>query len=116
MARQPAIDRSILEMALLGYETQKAKIEAAIAEIHAQLDGVPSAARQNPVESGRKKFSAATRRRMAAAQRKRWAAARTGGMAPEKPKRKLSAAGRKVISDAARRRWAALRKSKAAQG
>jgi hypothetical protein len=121
MARPPAIDRSILEMARLGYETQKAKIEAAIADIRAQLDGhdsrdVTSAARQNPEEPVPKKFSAATRRRMAAAQRKRWSAARASGAASENPKRKLSTAGRKAIVDAARRRWAALRNSKTAVG
>jgi hypothetical protein len=116
MARPTAIDRGLLEIALIGYETEKARIEAAIADIRAQLNGRDPDGETLPQAGGttRKKFSAATRRKMAEAQRKRWASAWGNAVEAQKPKRKLSAAGRKAIVDAARRRWAALRKAKAA--
>ena len=38
MARQAAVDRGLLEMALIGYETEKARIEAAIANIRAPVE------------------------------------------------------------------------------
>ena len=120
MARQAAVDQGLLEMAPIGYETEKARIEAAIANIRAQLNGrnsgtatlVPPAG--NAVQPTRKRFSAAARRKMAEAQRKRWAAARGNAAETHRAKRKRSAAGRKAIAAAARGRWAALRKAKAA--
>jgi len=82
-------------MALVGYEAQKAKINAAIAEIQAQLGhrgpGRPRVAADGAAPAKRV-MSAAARRRIAAAQRK------------------LSAAGRKAIIEATRKRWAAYRK------
>src|ERR1035437_9794248 len=79
MPKTTTIDHSVLEMALVGYEWQRNRIEAAIAEIQAELgqDG-PSrsistaTASAEPKATGKKRFSAAARKRMAAAQKKRW--------------------------------------------
>jgi hypothetical protein len=68
-------DTSFLEAALLGYQSRRAEILTAMADIERQLGGQASA----PIteKAGRRKrqpLSAAARRRMAVAQRKRWAA------------------------------------------
>jgi hypothetical protein len=123
MARQAGITRDLLAMALIGYETQKKWIIAAIADIQAQLGhrgpGRPVATK---VEAAPKKhtMSAAGRRRVAAAQRARWAAvkrqAKSVAKAAAPKKRKISAAARKRIGDAARKRWAAQRKAGGKKG
>jgi hypothetical protein len=118
MARQAGINRDLLAMALLGYETQRTWINAAIADIQAQLGhrgpGRPTVT-TDAAAPAKRTMSAAGRRRIAAAQRKRWAAAKKSqaksaakGAAPKK--RKMSAAARKRIGDAARKRWVAFRK------
>lgn len=118
MARQARADNDLLAMALIGYEAAKAKIDAAITEIQAQLGhrgpGRPKATAGGAAPT-RKVMSAAARRRIAAAQRKRWAAVRAQGkgVAAAPKKRKLSAAARKRIGDATRKRWAAVRKAAA---
>ena len=70
-------DTSLLEMALIGYEAEREKIIAKIADINAQLDGRSRRARTsggtNPTTSSRRRMSAAARKRIAAAQKKRWA-------------------------------------------
>ena len=112
-------DDGFLRAVLIGYESEKAKIQAAITEIRAQLGhrgpGRPKAAGagQRPTVPKRRTMSASARRRIAEAHRKRWAAVRKAKAAPTKPKRKLSAAGRKAIIDATKRRWAAIRAAKA---
>ena len=73
------LDRSILEMALIGYEAEKTRIAVAIAAIEAKLgqpiSGRPKvSAHQNVLKP--RAMSAAARKRIAAAQRKRWAAYR----------------------------------------
>src|SRR6266852_4543741 len=118
MARQAGINRDLLAMALLGYEAQKTWINAAIADIQAQLGhrgpGRPRAA-TDVAAPAKRVMSAAARRRIAAARRKRWAAVRKQAKSAAKPaatkKRKLSAAGRKAIIEATRKRWAAFRKA-----
>src|SRR5882672_2563085 len=109
MATPAGKDQDLLAMALIGYEAQKAKIDAAIREIQAQLGhrgpGRPKAAADGAAPSKRT-LSVATRRRIAAAQRKRWAAIRKAKAQPAKPKRKLSAAGRRAIIAATKKRWA----------
>lgn len=112
-------DRDILEMALIGYEAEKARVAAAIAAIQAQLGqrgpGRPKAEVGTSATAPRKRtMSAAARKRIAAAQRKRWAAFHKQKAKAVKPKRLLSEAGRKAIAAAARRRWAAHRKAAAA--
>ena len=108
MARHARADQDLLAMALVGYEAEKARIDAAIRQIQAQLGHRgPKAATE--VAPAKRVLSAVARRRIAAAQRKRWAAIR---MAKAEPKRKLSAVTRKRIGDAQRQRWA-LRKAAA---
>ena len=65
-------DAAILEMALVGYQAERDKIESKIREIAARLKGrkAPAAAKKAAV---RRVLSAAARDRIAAAQRKRWA-------------------------------------------
>src|ERR1035441_3664161 len=80
MSKTTTIDHtSVLEMALVGYEMQRNRIEAAIAEIQAELGQGGSrrsistaTASAEPKATGRKRFSVAARKRMAAAQKKRW--------------------------------------------
>jgi peptidoglycan hydrolase CwlO-like protein len=112
------LDNNILAAAIEGFEAQKKRLDAQIAEIRQLLTGVRSepAAKPEP-QRKRRMMSAASRKRIAEAQRKRWAAAKKqSGAAPKaakpearKPKRKLSAAGRKRIIEATRRRWALVR-------
>jgi hypothetical protein len=120
MARHAGTNRDLQTMALVGYESEIARINAAIREIQAQLGhrgpGRPKAATDGTAPKKRT-LSAAARRRIAAAQRKRWAAvkksqARTAKTATPK-KRKLSAAGRRAIIAATKKRWAAVRKAAA---
>jgi hypothetical protein len=121
MARQAGADQDFLTMALVGYEAQKAKIDATIRDIQAQLGhrgpGRPKATADSAVAPAKRVLSASARRKIAAAQRKRWAAVRKGQAATAKAatpkKRKLSAAGRKAIIQALRKRWAAVRKAAA---
>ena len=111
-------DDGFLRAALIGYESEKGKIQAAIAEIRAQLGrrgpGRPKASvdGEGRIAPKRSTMTASGRRRIPAAQRKRWAAASKAKAAPPKPKRKLSAAGRKAIIDAVKKRWAAIRAAK----
>ena len=109
----PKLTKEIIHAAILGFEEQKHRIDAQIAELRALLSGgeaEPTAA-PGPTERPRRKMSAAGRRAIAEAQRKRWAAskAQSKAEAPKasRAKRKLSAAGRAAISAAAKKRWAA---------
>ncbi len=118
----PKIDHTLLEMAIIGYESQLQHITAKIAELKAQLGqrgpGRPKASANesnvaNPTK--RRTISKAGRERIAAAQRARWAAQKKQQTAA-KPvaKRKLSAAGLKAIREGTRKRWAAYRQAQAA--
>jgi hypothetical protein len=77
MARgKTADDLATLEMALVGYQIERQKLEDKIRQIQAQLKGkhvaIPSAAASR--KTGVKRvLSADARRRIAAAQKKRWA-------------------------------------------
>ena len=66
-------DNYLLAMALVGYEVQKAKIDAAIKEIQAQLGdrgpGRPKVTADGAVAPAKRVLSAAARRKIAAAQR-----------------------------------------------
>jgi hypothetical protein len=73
MATRAGTDDGLLAMALVGYEAQIVKINAAIAEIRARLGEQASAADGQPAPK-KHTMSAAARRRVAAAPRKRWAA------------------------------------------
>ena len=71
-------DVTTLQMALVGYEIEKKKIEDKIRELQAQLKGkrvpLPSVAAAKADEAAPKRIlSPAARRRIAQAQKKRWA-------------------------------------------
>jgi hypothetical protein len=117
------LTNEIIHAAIDGYEVQKTRLDAKIAELRAMLDGGPakaSAATPQPPTGKRKKFSAAARRHMKEAQQLRWSKSRGESEPPAptpeapKPKRKLSEAGRKAISEATKKRWAAVHAAKAA--
>src|ERR1039458_3941657 len=91
----------IITAAIEGFESQKLRIDAQIAELRAMLHGGPT---EIPAPGGpkgkRRKMSAAVRKRMGDAQRKRWAESKKSSepsspvaLVPNaaKPKRKLSA-------------------------
>ena len=105
----------IITAAVEGFEQQKRRIDAQIAELRAMLEGGPTetAAAPEVPKGKRRKMSAAARKRIGDAQRKRWAESKktSSPVAPEvpKPKRKLSAAGKKAISEATKKRWARVR-------
>jgi len=67
-------DLSTLQMALVGYQIEKQRIESKIQEIQARLKGkAPVAAAAEKPEGVKRILSPAARRRIAAAQKKRWA-------------------------------------------
>jgi hypothetical protein len=104
----------IITAAVEGFEQQKLRIDAQIAELRQMLTGTPTATAATPEgpKGRRRKMSAAARKRIGDAQRKRWAESKKTSLpvAPEapKPKRKLSAAGKKAIVEATKKRWAAF--------
>jgi len=117
------LTNEIITAAVAGFESQKARIDAQIAELRQMLSGHPvesAATTLEPPIRKRKKFSAASRRKMAMAQKARWAKIKSESeqpskATPEPPKpkrRKMSAAGRKAISEATKKRWA-LKRAKA---
>jgi hypothetical protein len=69
-------ETSTLQMALVGYQIEKEKIEATISEIQAQLKGKRSsvsAGSEQPEPPTKRQLSPAARKRIAMAQKKRWA-------------------------------------------
>jgi hypothetical protein len=64
-----------MQMALLGYQVEKEKLDAKIREIEAQLKGkrAPAPVAGKGKARVKRVLSAAGRRRIAAAQKKRWA-------------------------------------------
>ena len=100
MARHTAVDKSILEAALMGLEQQKSEIDAKTAEIRRRLRGLGSVASVKseaaPPARAKRVLSPAARKRIADATRKRWPAyraAKADSAAPKKAGRKK--AGRK---------------------
>ena len=76
MARgKTAEDLSTLQMALVGYQVEKERIEGKIREIQARLKGkaVPAPSAEPKAAGVKRVLSAAARKRIAAAQKKRWA-------------------------------------------
>ena len=112
----PKLTDEILTAALEGYEAQKTRIDAQIAEIRSMLGGSHTGAAAFS-EGGRpkRKVSASSRRRMARAQKLRWKKIKQGSeatqAATEKPKRHMSASARKRIGAAQKKRWAAVKKA-----
>ena len=116
------LNPEVLTAAIEGFEAQKSRLDAQIADLRAMLSGGPAKAAAIPGEPPRKRreMSAAARKRIGDAQRKRWAASKrqsedsqSTSEAP-KPKRKLSRAGRAAIVAATKRRWA-LKRAQAAK-
>jgi len=115
------LDRSILEAAIVGFESQKQQIDIRIAELRQMLSGGPTQTAATPQAPARKrKLSAAAQRRMAIAQRKRWAKIRgeselSAPATPEPPKekRRISEAGMQRIIAATKRRWRLAKAAKA---
>ena len=107
----PTLTKEIISAAILGFEEQRRRLDAQIAELRAMLSPSADGSASSPKPTGRKKrgMSAAGRKAIAEAQRKRWAAKATTAApkAAKKPKRKLSAAGRAAIVAALKKRWAA---------
>src|ERR1019366_9104533 len=107
----------IITAAVEGFEQQKLRIDAQIAELRQMLTGAPMEPATPEVPKGkRRKMSAAARKRIGDAQRKRWAESKkesepSSPVAPDaaKPKRKLSAACKAAIVAALKKRWAAKR-------
>ena len=78
MARgRSAADVTTLQMALVGYQYEKQKIDDRIREIEAQLKGKhvasPSGPSDKKTSTVKRVLSPAARKRIAAAQKKRWA-------------------------------------------
>jgi hypothetical protein len=119
-------DNTLLEMAIVGYQSEANRISAKIADIKVQLGGngpgrpndtaATATATDHAAPAKRRTMSKSARARMAAAQRARWAAQKKQQAQPAQPakpkKRKLSAAGLKAIREATKKRWAAYRKAK----
>lgn len=105
------LTNTIIEAAIDGFEAQKQRINAQIAELRAMLaDTSETSAEEVPAKGKRRKFSLAARKRMKEAQQLRWAKIRGESgttIKSAKPKRRLSAAGREAIAAAMRKRWAA---------
>ena|SRR5215471_833113 len=107
----PRLTNEIIDAAILGFEEQKRRIDAQIAE----LQGMRAGSSQTATSSNRprRRMSAAGRKAIAEAQRKRWAALKGTGesrRAPKKTKRKLSPEGRAAIVAALKKRWASKKK------
>jgi hypothetical protein len=111
----PKFTNEIIEAAIVGFEAQKQRIDAQIAELRATLTGAPVVPAAEPAaHKTRRKFSAQALKRMKEAQQRRWAKVRGESAPPAattpepaKPKRKLSKAGRANIVAALKKRWAA---------
>src|ERR1035437_877043 len=110
MPKTTTIDHtSVLEMALVGYQLERSRIEAAIAEIQAELGhGGPSRSistatdNSEPEPIRKKRFSAAARKRMAAAQKKRWQLLKAKKAPAKKTKPTVAPKRRKVTQETAR--------------
>ena len=76
--RPKKTDNTTLQMAIVGYEVERQRLEDKIKEIRAQLAGgtAGSTSAAAPAARKRKPLSAAARKRIALAQRKRWAVQR----------------------------------------
>jgi hypothetical protein len=115
----PRFTTEVLAAAIEGYQQQKTRIDAQIAELRAILPGgsTEQAGTSETLKGKRRKMSAAGRARMAEAQRKRWAESKGHSASPSekgtpKPKRKMSAAGKAAIVAATKKRWKAFHAAK----
>jgi hypothetical protein len=95
----PKLTNEIIIAAITGFESQKVKIDAQIAELKAMLPGgsTGTVASPEPVKRKRKKFSAAARKRMKEAQQRRWAKIRGESESPAPASPEPSKAKRKLL-------------------
>ena len=97
------LDRSVLEMALIGYQRALDRIEGKIADLQRRLGARPARAAASAAAGDAKpkrQMSAAARKRIAFAQKRRWAAFHQAKEpAPKKAaaKRKLSPARKAAL-------------------
>lgn len=107
------LNEELVHAAIDGFNSQKLRIDAQIAELRSMLDGGSAQSNGAPEATPRKrrKMSAAARRRIAMAQKARWARAK-GGSASSVPivkaakkKRRISPEGLKRIIAATKKRW-----------
>ena len=117
------VDTSMLEMALIGYRSQLAQIDAKMQEIGRHIRGTRPANNAGggdiPTPFVTRRLSAAARKRIAAAQKKRWAAFHakkaTGAPTKANKKRTLSAEAKaKMVANLTKARAARAAKAKAA--
>jgi hypothetical protein len=107
----PNLTNQIITAAIEGYNVQKTRINARIAELRNLLNGssTKSPAKTEPAPQKRRKLSAGARRKIALAQKARWAKMREesepNGREPEKPKRRISPEGLKRIIATTKKRW-----------
>ncbi len=123
----PKFTTEILAAAIEGFEQQKLRIDAQIAELRAMMTGgikEPTAApTSESIKPARKKTSASTRKRIGEAVRKAFLAKKAAKspsqtatpvstkpvMPAKKAKRKISAEGMRRIIEANKRMWTAKR-------
>ena len=88
-------DAATLQMALVGYQIEKQRIESRMEEIRGMLKGKkPSFAAASPEEAPRKReLSEAARGRIAAAQKRRWAEHRKRAAQAAKSSKSAAKAG-----------------------
>jgi len=108
------LNSELITAAIEGYQTQRSRIDAQIAQLRAMLSGGPAGSDAAEAPTRKRKISAAARHRMAMAQRARWARIKAGAAqgaaqtsAAKKPR--ISAAGLKRIIAANKKRWALKR-------
>jgi len=104
------LSRDILLAALSGFQLDKQRIDAQIAEVQSLLNGSATAEPSiSKATAKTRKRSAAARKRMAEAQRARWAKLKGESEPPAteapKPKRHISPEGMKRIIAATKKRW-----------
>jgi hypothetical protein len=114
MAKAESRDDKLLRMALAGYEQEKRRLEAAMADVQARLAELMPPSTATPEMAPRvRRMSEAARKRIAMVQRKRWAAFREAKAEAKTTieERKLSAAARKRIAMVQKKRWQAFREA-----
>ncbi len=94
-SRNSVEDLTTLQMALVGYQIEKDKVEAKIRELQSKLKGrrVAIGGAESKAPQARRELSAAARARIAAAQKRRWAEHRKRMAQAAKAQPKVQAAG-----------------------
>jgi len=116
MAR--TLTNEIITAAIAGFEAQKTKLDAQIAELRETLKGgrTETAVPPAPAPAKRKrKLSAAGRRAIAVAARKRWAAVKAARVAEPQPRAAKKRGGKKVAAKKAPKKTAAKKPAAPAQ-